>query len=426
MKAFILSVYFGFHCTALKLKMMITAYQYRLRPTAIQIQQMESWLELLRKQYNHRLAERFDWYEMNRCAVNACPLVCSIAELKDKPDKYNQKRDLVNSKVLFPEYKDIYSQVLQDCVLRVEKTFDRYFKGDSNGRKSGKPRFKGKGRYHSFTYPQMKQDCIQGKHINLPKLGWVKFIQHRPILDGFKIKTATVSRKSDGWYVTLSLQDETIPTVNPNCCLDKAVGIDLGLKDFLVTSDGQFVAIPQYYRKSQTRLKVLSQAVSRTQKGSNNRKKAVQRLGRHHQRVANQRKDFHYKTANELLKRYDIVGHEDLNIKGLAKTRLAKSIYDAGWSQFISILKVKAERAGLITIAVNPNGTSQNCSNCGSKVLKTLVVRIHKCSCGLEICRDLNAAINVKNLAVGHSVNNACGVLSDSWTEKQEAYSTAV
>lgn len=406
---------------------MQVSYQFRLRPIASQVQQMEQWLELLRRQYNYRLAQRFDWWEHNRCWLNACPLACSIARVQDRPNYYGQKADLLNTKTLLPEYKSIHSQVLQDCVKRVDKTFERFVKGDCNAKRSGKPRFKGKGRYRSFTFPQIKQECICGKHINLPKIGLVKFIQHRPIPDGFKIKTLTLTKKADGWYVSLSIQDETVPTVQPDCDLDKVVGVDLGLKDFLVTSNpnDEPVPIPQHYRRSQKRLKVLQKAVSRKHKGSNNRRKAVQRLAKHHLKIANQRKDFHYKTAIELLRRYDVIGHEDLNIKGLARTRLAKSINDAGWSQFISILKVKAASAGLITVAVNPNGTTQKCSSCDAKVPKTLAIRTHKCSCGLEICRDLNAAINIKTLAVGHSVSKACGVRSNSWTEKQEAYSIA-
>ena len=129
---------------------------------------MGEWLELLRRQYNYRLSERFNWYEQNRCDINVCLLICHLPELKDNPDFYSQKRDLVNSKALFPEYGDIHSQVLQDCVGRVKKTFDRWLKGDCNGKRSGKPRFKGAGRYRSFTFPQIKQDCIQGKFIVSP------------------------------------------------------------------------------------------------------------------------------------------------------------------------------------------------------------------------------------------------------------------
>ncbi|MCC5615506.1 transposase, partial [Nostoc sp. CHAB 5836] len=145
----------------------------------------------------------------------------------------------------------------------------------------------------------------------------------------------------------------------------------------------------------------------RRKKGSNRRKKAIIKLGKQHQKVADTRKDFHFKTANNLLKKYDVVAVEKWNIKGLAKTRLAKSVNDsvalaslrasAGWGQFFSILTVKAENAGLKVIAVNPNGTSSECSNCGTKVIKSLSERTHNCpNCKVSLCRDLNASINIK------------------------------
>jgi putative transposase len=386
-----------------------TAYQYRLRPTPSQESLMDEWLELLRRQYNYRLGERFNWYEQNRCDVNACPLICYLPELKDKPDFYAQKRDLVNLKTLFPEYKEIYSQVLQDCVERVKKTFDRWQTGDSSGKRSGKPRFKGKGRYRSFTFPQMKQDCIQGKFVNLPKIGLVKLIQHRPLPDGFKIKTATIVRKVDGWYVTLSLEDASVPTLTPELpVMANTIGIDVGLKSFLVTDEGEAVEIPQPYRKAEKSLKRQQRALSRKKKGSNRRKQAIKRVGKAHLKVANQRKDFHYKTSKKLLNQGKHIGHECLNIKGIARSRMAKSTYDAGWGQFLQILSIKAERAGLLTIAVNPNGTSQDCSACGHKVPKKIQDRWHSCpNCGCELDRDHNAAINIKHRAVGHSVLKA-------------------
>ena len=388
---------------------MRTAYQYRLRPNSSQVALMDEWLELLRRQYNYRLGERFNWYEQNRCDVNACPLICYLPELKDNPDFYSQKRDLVNSKALFPEYKAIHSQVLQNCVERVKKTFDRWLKGDGNGKKSGKPRFKGMRRYRSFTFPQIKQDCMQGKFINLPKIGLVKLIQHRPLPKGFQIKTATITRKVDGWYVTLSLEDASVPVLTPDVPeMDNTIGIDMGLKSFLVDDSGEEVEIPQHYRKAEKRLKRLQRGLSRQKKGSNRRQKAIKRVAKAHLKVSNQRKDFHYKTAKKLLSQGKHVAHEKLNIKGIARTRLAKSTHDAGWGQFLQILSIKAERAGLLAIAVNPNGTSQNCSGCGTKVPKTLSDRLHICpECGLTLDRDHNAAINIKYLAVGHSVNKA-------------------
>ncbi len=391
---------------------------------------MDEWLELLRKQYNYRLAERFNWWEQNRCDVNACSLtVCHLPQLKDQPNFYSQKRDLVNTKVLFPDYKAIHSQVLQDCIERVHKAFERWLKGDSNGRRLGKPRFKGVGRYRSFTFPQMKQHYVQGKFIYLPMIGWVKFIQHRPLPDGFKIKTATITRKADGWYVTLSLEDTTVPEFTPDPpTLENTIGIDMGLSHFLVTDEGETIEVPQYYRKAQKRLKRLQRAVSRKKKGSNRRKKAVKRLAKAYQKVANQRKDFHYKTAHKLLRKGRHIAHEALNIKGLARTRLAKSVHDAGWGQFLQILAVKAARAGLLTIAVNPKGTTQECSGCGRVVPKGLDERWHYCPhCHLSLPRDQNSAILIKYRAVGHPVPKAqeMSYAIAGVTEKPALYASA-
>ena len=387
------------------------AYQYRLKPDTKQKTVIDNWLELLRKQYNYRVAERFNWFEQNRCDINSCSLeVCHLPLLKEQPSYFSQKRDLVNTKELFPEFKEIHSQVLQDCVERVKKAFDRFQKGDSTGKKSGKPRFKGKGRYRSFTFTQRSQNCINERFISLPKIGNVKIILHRELPPGFIIKTATICKKADGYYVTLSLEDKSVPqiTIDTIPTLENTIGIDMGLKSFLVTSEEEEIKIQQHYRKAQKRLKVKQKRVSRKKKGSNNRRKAVIKLGKTHQKIANKRKDFHYKTATHLIKQADVIAHEKLNIKGLAKTKLAKSILDAGWGQFLEILKCKAEKAGVLTVEVNPYGTSQYCSNCGHKVPKELKDRIHNCdNCGISLCRDVNAAINIKHLAVGIPVNKA-------------------
>ncbi len=144
------------------------AYQYRLRPNREQIATIEMWLGLLRRQYNYRLFERFSWWEDNRNTINACPLNTPIPQLRDNPDYYSQKRDLINTKQKLPEYQQIHSQVLQDCIKRVKLAFT------------------------GVRPTQIKQDCIEGKRINLPKIEWVKLIQHRPIPEVFKIKTATL------------------------------------------------------------------------------------------------------------------------------------------------------------------------------------------------------------------------------------------
>ncbi len=394
-------------------KQLRTAYQYKLRPTKQQAQEIDRWLSMLCAQYNYLLADRFNWYEQNRCPINACPLVCHLPQLRDNPDYYSQKKTLPNLKKTHSHYGEIYSQVLQDVVKRVKLTFDRFLKSDVNGKRSGRPRFKPRLRYRTFTYPQIKETCLQGKVIDFPKLDKIKVILHRPLPVGFKIKTASITKKADGYYLTLSLEDATVPTIKPDFNPDSITGIDVGLKEFLTTSQGETVAIPQQYRRSHKRLRVIQKRVSRRRKGSNRRQKAVKQLGKQHKKVSDKRKDFHFKTANNLLKKYDVIAVEDLNIKGLSRTRLAKSVLDAGWSNFLSILSNKAENAGLLVIAVNASGTSQDCSSCGVKVPKKLHQRWHFCPhCGCSLDRDHNAAININNRAVGHPVLKAKSLLT--------------
>ncbi|MBE9181875.1 transposase [Oculatella sp. LEGE 06141] len=400
------------------------AYQYRLLPTAQQSAEMDRWLDMLRHAYNWLLADRFDWYEQNRCPINACPLICSIAEPREQPDYYSQKRGLVLLKRERPWYADINAQVLQDMVKRVKLTFDRYLKGDSNGQRSGKPRFKGKGRYRSFTYPQVEANPIQGNRVNLSKIGALRLIQHRPLPDGFDIKTAIISKKADGWYVTLTLEDKAVPVfsseVEPNW--DNSVGIDVGLEKFASTSDGNFEPIPQHFRSSEEKLARLQQKVSVAKKGSRARKLLIRKVAKLHQKIARQRKQFHFEVAGRILNKADMVFVEDLNVKNMsrrakpkqdeagkflpngqaAKSGLNKSIADAGWSQFIDILTFKAEKAGQRVVRVDPKGTSQHCSACLNKVPKELSERWHSCSyCGNEMDRDTNAAILIKKVGLG-------------------------
>jgi putative transposase len=399
------------------------AYQFRLLPTSEQRAEMTRWLDMIRLQYNWMLAERFRWWEENRSPANACPLICHLPELKDQPDYYSQKRSLVPLKQDRPWYKDVHSQVLQDMVKRVKLAFDRYLAGDSNGHRSGKPRFKSKNRYRSFTYPQASMDWIDGNKIELPKIGAVRVIWHRPLLDGFNLKTAIISHKSDGWYITLTLEDVSVPELSSDIepTLDNSIGVDLGLEKFLADSAGEFEPIPQHFRKSEEKLARLHQKVSIAKKGGRARKLLVRKVARLHQKIARQRKQFHYETAQKVLSKANVVFVEDLNVKNMsrgakpkqdeagkflpngqaAKSGLNKSIADAGWSQFIDILTFKAEKAGQRVVKVNPKGTSQHCSTCLNRVPKELSERWHSCPhCGTELDRDTNAAILIKKVGL--------------------------
>ena len=161
-------------------------------------------------QYNYLLAQRFDWYGQNCCPLDRCSLICQILELKEQPHYYRQKASLTQLKVDRPWYKEIHSQILQEVPKKVDITFERWLKGDSNGKKSGKPRFKGVGQYKTFTYPQFKRHHFANNKIILSKIGNVKVIVHRPLPVGFDIKIVSVTKKADGYYVTLSLDDQTV------------------------------------------------------------------------------------------------------------------------------------------------------------------------------------------------------------------------
>ena len=264
---------------------------------------------MLRHQYNWMLADRFDWWESNRCAVNSCPLVCSIAQTREQPEYYGQKRSLVGLKQDRPWYKEIHSQVLQDMVKRVKLAFDRYLKGDCNGKKSGKPRFKGANRYHSFTYPQASIDWIDGNKIELPKIGAVKVVWHRPLPEGFEVKSAILTHKADGWYVTLSLQDESVPeqTVDVVPDWDNSIGIDMGLEYSVADSEGDLIDYPRHLRAAESKLAKLQQKRELRPKGSVAGARLNQRIARLHQKIARQRYQFHCETANLLLSKADVI-----------------------------------------------------------------------------------------------------------------------
>lgn len=412
---------------------MITSYQYRLKPTYEQRYRMNRWLDMLRCQYNWLLTERFDWWEMNRTVVNACPLTCSITEPKEQPEYYGQKRSLVQLKQERPWYKDIHTHVLQAVVKRVDLAFKRFLKGDSNGKRSGKPRFKGKNRYRTMTFPSIKADCLQGNRIIFPKLGAIKFIQHRPTPDGFVVKRALITKKADGWYVTLTLEDKSVPDtlpVNIEPTEDNSLGIDAGLEYFAACSDGTRIEPPKFYRQAEDKLGKLQVKRELRAKGSKARRKLNQRIARLHQRIARQRKQWHHEVAGQLLDKADVVFVEDLKVSNMArrnkpkqddegnflpngqsaKSGLNKSFADAGIAGFLNeILSYKAGKAGKRVIKVNPAGTSQHCAVCLSRVSKSLSARWHDCPhCGASMPRDLCSGILIKKVGLGiASLKNA-------------------
>ena len=235
-----------------------------------------------------------------------------------------------------------------------------------------------------------------GSKLKLSKVGEVKIKLHRP-LQGV-VKTCTIIVKNDKCYACFSCEVQPKPLPRSTA----SIGVDLGLKHLVVTSDGETFEAPKALRLNERKLKRQQRAVSRKRKGSNRRKKQVQRLARQHEKVANQRRDHAHKTSRTLVDRYGFLAFEDLNIKGMMKNRhVAKSIADAGWGQLVQFMAYKAERAGRVVVQVDPQYTSQNCSHCDKLVPKTLSERIHRCPhCGYTADRDVNAALNILKRAL--------------------------
>ncbi len=366
-------------------------YTYRLTPTREQAQALETVVSRCRTLYNVALEQRRTWWGRGQ-GISAT--------------YYQQKAELPDLKAACPEYAEVNAQVLQEVILRAERAYHAFFRRVQAGKTPGYPRFQGQDRYHSFTYPQYGRGAVlDGGVLSLSKIGRIAVRVHRP-LEGTP-KTVTLSRHADGWYASISCADVPVHPLPPT---GRETGIDVGLKVFLVTAMGDVVENPRHYRKGEKRLKTAQRRVSRRQKGSNRRKKAVVLLARAHQHVKRQRTDHQHKTALALLRDYDTIYLEDLRVANLLRNRqLAKSISDAGWTHFRVILEAKAACARRQVFAVPPQYTSQDCSGCGARVPKSLSVRTHSCpSCGLVLDRDVNAAKNI--LWAGQALRGAVAV----------------
>ena len=360
---------------------MIKAYKFRIYPSNSQEVKLISTLNTCRWLYNSSLAERKHQAETNK--------LYSYLQLFPfgKPEwinYYDQARNLTLYKT--DEQKQVYAQVLQNVLRRLDRSFKNFFSG------YGYPRFQGRNRYDSFTYPQAGFSITDEGKLKLSKIGDIKLIQHREI-EG-KIKTCTIKRDVDQWYVSFSVEVDDIPCIEMT---GKSIGIDVGLKSLITLSNGEQIESPKFLRLSENKLVKQQRNLSRKKKGSNNRNKQRIKIGKLHRKIRNQRQDFAHKVSRELVNTYDLIVFEKLQIQNMVKNhRLAKSISDAGWYQLIQFTKYKAEYAGKVVELVDPKNTTQNCSRCGTKVPKSLSVRTHKCPhCGLIMDRDHNAAINI-------------------------------
>ena len=356
-----------------------TTFKYKLMPTPAQEAALDAVLWRCRTLYNVALEQRKTWWERGQ-GIGVT--------------YYQQKAELPDLKAACPECAEVNAQVLQDVILRVERAFQAFFRRVKAGEKPGYPRYQGRDRYHSFTYPQYGGGAVlDGGLLSLSKIGRIRIRLYRPLVG--TPKTVTISREADGWYACISCAEAPVQPLPPT---GQETGIDVGLVHFLTRADGEHVPNPRHLRKAERELKRAQRRVSRRKKGSNRRKKAVKLLAKKHQHVRRQRRDFHHKEALALLRAYDTIYLEDLRVANMVRNHhLSKSISDAGWAQFRAILEGKAAYAGRRVVAVPPAFTSQDCSGCGAHVRKSLSVRTHVCpSCGLIMDRDENAARNIQ------------------------------
>lgn len=338
-------------------------FKYRIYPSKAQTTCLNNTLALCCELYNAGLQERRDAYRLERKSIRYVEQANQLPEIKEAR----------------PELNEIHSQVLQDTLRRLDKAFQNFFRSVKERKaRAGFPRFRSRQRYDSFTYAQSGFALKDGK-LRLSKIGDVQIKLHRPI-EG-KIKTLTITRSATGkWYACFSVEVETQPL--PAC--DRSVGVDVGLASFCTLSNGEQISHPRFFRTDE---KALAKAQRRE------KRKAARRI---HERIANRRRNFAHQLSHALVSVFGVIAFEDLNIKGMVKNHcLSKSIHDAAWNQLVQFTLYKAENAGRDVRLVDPRNTSKLCSACGSIVEKDLSVRVHHCSCGLSLDRDVNAALNI-------------------------------
>jgi len=382
----------------------LTTYKYKLKPTKTQAIMFEQWLGTCRYVYNIGMEVKKTAYKTAGKNIG----------------KYELMKQLTNAKKEIGWLNNTHSQVLQNVLDRLDRSYQNFFE-----KRAKYPKWAKKNKYKSFTFKQGVKIHSNTFSVSLPKIGKIKFFKDR--IADMDIATATIIKEVDGWFISISgtINKEPMPTANKN------IGIDLGIKSFAVTSDGKSFDSPNCLRKAEKKLKHLQKEVSRKKNGSNNRKKAVAQLAKAHKKVSETRKDFLHKLSTKLIRENQSICVEKLQIWNMLKNhKLAKSISDAGWGMFRVMLKYKAEQNNRTFFEVNPRNTSKQCSVCGNIYDDmNLSIREWACSlCGTKHGRDENAAKNILNKGFGLNLST-CGenvnpvVIDGLFSMKQEPHS---
>ncbi len=381
-------------------------WEFKLKPKATQIEVFEHWLEQCCQVYNYSLKERKDWYNSRKCQINSCSIHSEYIMSADtpRPTYSSQCKTLTAYRKTGPALQRVNAQVLQQTLRRLEKAFVSMLEIHQ-----GFPRFKKQGALKSCSFPQLDTTFHQGNCLKLSVIGSIKFWQSRPIPQGAIVKHARVIRRYSGWYIMLTLQwDVSIPDIIPH---GNPVGIDVGLTNFIATSNGILIKRTRLFAEAERKLKLLQQRVTRKSIGSN-KKKAQQKVALLHEYVANWRKDWHRKLSHQICDGAGMVFVEDLNLVGLKAGMLGKQGLEAGFGQFFNILKPSCFKRGVCFQKLDARKTSQICPNClNARGKKELSQRSHSChNCGCTTDRDVAApqVVLTRGLAaVGHTACDA-------------------
>ncbi len=376
----------------------VKAYKFRIYPTNVQQEELDKHLWLSKNLWNELLAH-------NKQMYNDFGYFATKNTMQKMAKGYG-----------------LYSQTQEVLTHRLYNSLLRYFKLKKQNKKVGFPRFKSIDRMKSLIYPQHKSGFWLEKKLKVTPFGEIAIKKHRTT-DG-EIKSLTLKKSPSGkWFAVFCVKKEAkIPKQNNS----REIGIDLGLIKFATLSDGTRIDNPRHFKKMEDKLAFEQRRLSRKMRRSRNRSKQRIRVAKIHEKISDARDDFLHKRSKQFVNAYSLIALEKLQSKEMAEQDYGKSIHDAGWGKFADMLSYKAAEAGCKVIFVNPKNTTKKCSNCGKLAAKTLQDRIHKCDCGLEIDRDINAAINILALAKqdtsGQGGINACGDVVVATSLKQEAH----
>jgi putative transposase len=371
---------------------MMLTYRYRLLPTRRQHRALDAILESQRQLYNAALQERIGAYRLagvTRTYIDQC-------------------KGLTEWRQTDADGRALPVSLQRATLKRLEEAYRGFFRRVKKGGKPGFPRFRGSGWFDSFGFRQFVGISFDAGRLRFKGMpGSLRVHQHRSMPAESIVKCCTFRRQVDGWCVGFAVEVPTPPLRRGQ----RAVGIDLGITTFAALSDGGFIPSLRAARRAERRLRLVQRALTRKKHGSRSRGKARAAVARCHLTIARRRANYLHQASARLVRDYDVIALEALNVKGLARSRLAKDVHDASWARFISYLTYKAERAGTRLVEVDPQDTTQDCSGCGMRVPKQLGNRRHDCPhCGLSIDRDFNAARNILDRAgVSPGLRNVAG-----------------